>query len=161
MNKSEKIKLIRESISQNNYPLQFKSMSLYESSNCYSYAIGSKYVEDKNADEYIYNLGCMAGLKWPRNSKEAENAFIEDMKVLGIQVKKSFFMQPLQKDEWKVALFFQFWGGLFRDFHFARQDADGEWSHQEGIALPIYQIGENPEWCTHLDLVGYYVLKKI
>ncbi len=158
MKKEEKIALIRKSIKENKYPLEYQYISYYESSNCYSYAIGSTYVEDKNEEEYIYNLGYMSSLYPAKNIIEAEKVFISDMKVIGINVRKSSFKEQLHEYEWKVVFFYDNYFQDSYDFHFARQNADGNWSHQEGIWRPIRYLGNNPEYCTDLDLVGYYIL---
>ena len=159
MNKSEKIALIRESIHKNNYPLEYESISYCNSSNCYSYAIGSSYVESRYEDEYIYNLGCMSNHYPAKTMKEAEEAFLADMKVLGILVRKSNFEEPVLDQEWKVAFFYEDCFIDSYDFHFARQNADMSWSHQEGIWRPVRSLGDTPEYCTDLDFVGYYILK--
>lgn len=161
MEKNRKIALIRESIEKNKYPLEYENIHYCNSSNCYSYAIGSTYVEDRYEDEYIYNLGCMSNHYPAKNMKEAEEAFIADMKVLGIQVRKSDFEEPVYGQEWKVVFFYDDYFIDSYDFHFARQNVDKKWSHQEGIWRPIRPLGENPEYCTDLDLVGYYILKVI
>lgn len=164
MEKERKIQLIRESIKQNRYPLKYEWRGIYSDSNCYSYALGSCYKEDRHSEEYIYNLGCMSGYDPPKNNKEAEEAFISDMKVLGIKVRKSSLDEKMKEGEWKVVLFFgydfdEIFGTLFRDFHLARQNIDGNWSHKEFIRGPVNELGSNPEYCTDLDLVGYYMLK--
>lgn len=159
MRKEEKIALIRKSIQENRYPLQYQYLSYYKSSNCYSYAIGSKYVESESDDEYIYNLGCMSGLYPARNRLEAEKAFISDMDVIGINVRKSSFEEQLHEQEWKIAFFYDDYCVYFYDFHFARQNADGSWSHQEGIRRPIRCFEYSPEYCTDIELLGYYILK--
>ena len=168
MDKSEKILLIWESIQKNSYPLEYKHISYYDSSNCYSYVIGSRYIENSNEEEYIYNIGCISNKETPKNIQEAEEAFLSDMKVLGINVRKSNFDEQTKEQEWKVVFFYDSWSIDLEgehiqlcDFHFARQDADGEWSHQEGIKRPIRPLGKKPENCTDLDLVGYYILKVI
>lgn len=164
MEKERKIQLIRESIKQNRYPLNYEWRSLYEDSNCYSYALGSGYKEDRHSDEYIYNLGCMSGYDPPKDNKEAEEAFMSDMQVLGIKVKKSNLWEEIQEGEWKVALFFGYYFDdyfeiAFRDFHFARQNINGNWSNKEFIDGPVKELGSIPEYCTELELVGYYILK--
>lgn len=161
MEKERKIKLIRESIKQNRYPLKYEWRSIYADSNCYSYALGSGYKENRHSEGYIYNLGSMSGYDPPKDNKEAEEAFMSDMKVLGIKVRKSSLDEEMQEGEWKVVLFFacELDEIPFRDFHFARQNEDGSWSHKECIEGPVRQLSSNPEYYTDLDLVGYYMLK--
>lgn len=159
MTKTEKISLIRESIQKNNYPLEYQSIDYWDSSNCYSYAIGSTYFEDRYEENYIYNLGYISNHYPAKNMKEAEYAFLADMEVLGIQVRKSDFNEPVHGQEWKVAFFYEDCFIDSYDFHFARQNADMSWSHQEGIWRPIRPLGDSPEYCTDLDFVGYYILK--
>lgn len=164
MEKERKIKLISESIKQNRYPLKYEWRSIYADSNCYSYALGSSYKEERYSEGYIYNLGSMSGYDPPKDNKEAEEAFIADMKVLGINVRKSELQEKMDEGEWKVALYFgyepdEYLDIPFRDIHFARQNEDGTWSHKEFKEGPVRQLGLNPEYCTDLDLVGYYMLK--
>ncbi len=164
MEKERKIQLIRESIKQNRYPLKYEWRSLYTDSNCYSYALGSGYKETRHSEGYIYNLGCMSGYDPPKDKKEAEEAFRADMEVLGIKVRKSSLEEQIQEGEWKVVLFFDYEFDEilkipYRDFHFARQNGDGSWSHKEFIEGPVRNLGSTPKYCTYLDLVGYYMLK--
>ncbi len=164
MVKERKIQLIRESIKQNRYPLKYEWRSLYSDSNCYSYALGSSYKEEKYSEGYIYNLGSMSGYDPPRDKKETEEAFLSDMKVLGIKVRKSSLSEEMKEGEWKVALYFgyepdEYLDIPYRDIHFARQNEDGTWSHKEFIEGPVRNLGSTPEGCTDLELVGYYMLK--
>lgn len=164
MEKERKIELIRESMRKNRYPLKYEWRTIYEDSNCYSYALGSGYKEDKHSKEYIYNLGCISGYAPPNNEKEVEEAFRNDMEVLGIKVRKSSLKEEVQEGVWKVALFFDYEFDEvleipYRHFHFARQNEDRSWSHKEFIEGPVRQLSLNPEYCTDLDLVGYYMLK--
>lgn len=160
MKKEEKILLVRESINENSYPLDYEYPTDSQSSNCYSYAIGATFVESKYANEYIYNIGCMGDKKTPKNIKEAEEAFLADMEKLRINVKKTTLEEPIIRNQWKVAFFFDEWFEDLHDFHFARQNADGEWSHKEGINWPIRPLGQSPIGCTDMELVGYYTLEK-
>lgn len=164
MEKERKIQLIRESMRKNRYPLKYEWRYSYSDSNCYSYALGSGYREERYSEGYIYNLGSMSGYDPPKDKKEAEEAFIADMKVLGINVRKSSLEEEIQEGEWKVVLFFDYEFDEiikipYRDFHFARQNEDGSWSHKEFKEGPVRQLSSNPEYCTDLDLVGYYMLK--
>lgn len=160
MNKEEKIALIRKSIQGNRYPLEYDYRDGYRKGNCYSYAIGSKY-EDNSifGEEYIYNLGCISKQSPATNIQEAEKNFIKDMEVLGIQVRKSCLDEITLEGEWKIVLFYDDYFVDSYDFHFARQDKGGEWSHKEWIDGPVRILGKNPENCTDLSCVSYYVLK--
>lgn len=166
MKKSEKIELIRKSIRKNRYPIKDWRCSYYTHNNCYGYALGAEYSEDyykifpKNEDEeYIYNLGCISGSKPARNIEQAERNFISDMKVLGIFTRKSSLEEQICDEEWKVVLFYNDEDSDSYDFHLARQDANGEWSHKKYCNGPVRRLGETPEDCTELSLVGYYILK--
>lgn len=88
MNKNEKITLIRKSIKENIYPLEYDYRDGYRKGNCYSYAIGSKY-EDISifGEEYIYNLGCISNQPPATNIEEAEKNLIKDMKVFTLLIK--------------------------------------------------------------------------
>lgn len=162
MKKEEKIALIRNSIKSNKYPLKYNFLDVYKKGNCYSYAIGSSYEDEHflfSGEEYIYNLGCISNSPPATTIEEAEKNFIKDMEKLGILVRKSSLNEPILKDEWKVVLFYEDAFIDSYDFHFARQDEDGNWSHKEFINGPIRILGSNPENCTDLTLVSYYVLK--
>lgn len=159
MKKKEKIQLICKSIKENRYPLKISKKDTYLKGNCYAYAIGSKYEEsDTYYDrEYIYNLGSISNLPDPATSKEAENAFIADMKVLDISVRESYLKEKVKKGEWKIALFFEE-DNNFHDFHFIRQDEDGKWSEKEGINGKVKKMGRRPKCRKGYILVGYYML---
>ncbi len=162
MEKEKKIQLIRECINKNRYPLKYEWRNCYQESNCYAYAIGSSYIEDRHSKEYIYNLGSVSNYAPPNSKEEAEEAFVADMQVLGIRVRKSNLEEKMKEGEWKVVLFFDcyyFYNIPFRDFHFARQNIDGNWSHKEFIEGPVRVLGSTPEYASDLDLVGYYILK--
>lgn len=166
MKKSEKIKLIKKSIRRNRYPIEDWRCSYYTNNNCYGYGLGAEYNENnykifpENEDEeYIYNLGCISGSKPARNIKEAERNFMADMKVLDILVRKSYLEERIQNGEWKVVLFYDQEDPDSYNFHFARQDVDGTWSHKEYCNGPVKRFDGNPEGCTDLQIVGYYILK--
>lgn len=162
MKKEEKIAIIRNSLRNNKYPLNYDFSVASKKGNCYSYAIGSSYEEENflfSGEEYIYNLGCISNSPPATTIEEAEKNFIADMKVLKVLVRKSSLTEPIKKDEWKVVLFYEDAFIDSYDFHFARQDEDGNWSHKEFINGPIRILGSNPENCTNLALVSYYVLK--
>lgn len=160
MKKDEKIALIRKCVETSNYPLKYDWKAVYRKGNCYSYAIGSTYEEiSVMGEEYIYNLGCISNQAPATSIQEAGRNFKEDMSVIGIQVRNSCLQESIVEDEWKVVLFYddRFFDSY--DFHFARQDDDGNWSHREWIDGPVRRLGSNPEGCTDLTLVSYYILQ--
>lgn len=160
MRKEEKIVLIQKSIRENKYPLKYDFRDVYRKGNCYSYAVGSKYEECNIwGDEYIYNLGCISNQTPATNIQEAEKNFLKDMEVLGVRVRKSSLKEKILEGEWKVVLFYDDTFIDSYDFHFARQDIDGTWSHREYIDGPVRTLGKNPEGCTDLTFVSYYILK--
>ncbi len=160
MEKQKKIELIKKSMRENKYPLEYKGCINYWGGNCYKYAIGSNYKENSfTQDDYIYNLGCISNSPPPISIETAEKAFLADMEVLQVQVKKSNLQEQVHEGEWKVVLFYDDYDKNYHDFHFARQDVDGNWSNQESIDGPIRGLGANPENCTDYSLVGYYTLK--
>lgn len=164
MKKEKKIEQIRNSLKNNKYPLKYDFSIAYKKGNCYSYAIGSSYEEESflfSEEEYIYNLGCISNSPPATTIEEAEKNFIRDMQKLEVLVRKSYLREPIHKDEWKVVLFYEDRFIDSYDFHFARQDEDGNWSHKEFINGPIQVLGSNPENCTDLTLVSYYILKVI
>lgn len=162
MKKEEKIALIRNSLKNNTYPLKYDYSFAYKEGNCYSYALGSYYEESYclfSEEEYIYNLGCISDSSPATTKQEAERNFINDMKILQILVRKSSLDEQLKENEWKVILFYDDAFIDSYDFHFARQDSDGNWSHKEFVNGPIRTLGSNPENCTDLSFVSYYALK--
>ncbi len=159
MKKEERIELIRKSIRENTYPLEYDYKDVYRKGNCYSYAIGSKCENGSiYEEEYIYNLGCISNQAPATNVKEAERNFLKDMEILGVQARKSSLDEKILDGEWKVILFYEDVFIDSYDFHFARQDKDGNWSHREYINGPVRKLGKNPEGCTDLTFVNYYVL---
>lgn len=160
MKKSEKTRMIRETIRKNRYPLPIQKEDAKLDGNCYAYAIGSKYEEDpenNNGDEYIYNLGNMSNFKHePTSIEEAEKMFLADMKVLGISARKSYLKEKIENGEWKIAFFLK--NDDDYDFHFVRQDKDGKWSEKECINGRVRKLGMKPKCRRHYELVGYYIL---
>lgn len=166
MKKEQKIELIRESIKKNRYPINDWKCSYYTKNNCYGYALGAEYNEinykyfpENEDEEYIYNLGCISNSILAKDSRQAEKNFVSDMKVLGIDVRKSYLEEEVHDGEWKVVLFFDNSFIDSYDFHFARQNADGMWSHKEYCDGPVRILGATPEGCKDLDLVAYYMLR--
>lgn len=158
MDKDEKILKIRESITQNKYPLEYDSF--FNSGNCYAYAIGSKFRDLDFRKDYIYNLGNISHIIYPpKTLSEAEKAFKLDMDVLGISCRKSSYQEILLPNEWKVILFYDDCFEDSYDFHFIRQDKDGSWSYKEGMNGRVWAFDGNPENACELDFVGYYILK--
>lgn len=159
MDRKEKIAKIREGLLKNQYPLEFKNYA-YSQENCYAYALGSDFKEDPNDSDYIFNIGAISGKEqYPRTYAEAEEAFMDDMKVLGIECRKCDMYEEVKNGEWKVLLFFDLLYANLYDFHFIREDRDGLWSHKQGIQGGVWRFGGDPEMKTDLTFVGSYILK--
>ena len=161
MERKEKIARIRESMLKNQYPLDFNQYHCNRE-NCYAYALGSDYTDDDRNDDDIYNLGCMSHAIYPpKTIPEAEEAFYNDMKVLGVDCRRCGLDAKVAQGEWKVVLFFE---GMFtysHDFHLVREDKGGGWSHKSGLYGSVWRFGKDPRSMTDLDYVGTFILKMI
>lgn len=166
MTREDKIKCIREEIEKNEYPLETFPKRGY-ATNCLAYALGISFKEPEDkSKEYIFNLGVISQKAPPRNIKEAEEAFMADMKELGLFCKKTSYEAMPSKGEQKVVLFLDdfFKDDDIHDFHMMRQDENGLWSYQNGINTgEVIVFGGDPQndveygWYA---LVGYYILTK-
>lgn len=59
--------------------------------------------------------------------------FKEDCKALGLQLLPTDLEEEINENEYKIAVYVK--PGM--DFHFARQDSNGEWSEKNGWRKPI------------------------
>ena len=158
MNREEKIIQIRKCIEANHYPLEFDPCSR-RADNCYAYMLGASF-HDTDSKGFIYNLGAISRIKYPPFSlSDAEEAFISDMDVLGIDCKKCSYERPLLPNEWKAVLFYDDQFSDSFDFHFIRQNIGGIWSHQEGIWGGVHSLKGNLQNVSELTFVGFFVLK--
>lgn len=158
MARKDIIERLRKIIRENTYPLDYKAET--DAYNCYSYALNLG--ADPEAIELcVYNLGGISLTIYPpHSSQEAEQALKEDMKVLGIECRKSSYEEKLLPDEFKIVLFYADCFEDSTDFHIIRQDDDGTWSYKESINGGISGFVGNPKYFnTVLDFVGFYILK--
>lgn len=104
--------------------------------NCYAYAM--RMLVD--FWEYNYNNmirpGIISGCIKEPYQFEKENilqCFKKDCKALGLKVLPTNLEEQISENEYKIAVYV--WEG--RDYHFARQDSNGEWSEKNGCRKPI------------------------
>lgn len=114
-----------------------------ETTNCYAYALGLD-INENDICEYAYQPGSIS-------SKVANliihfNYFLysvliknieKDFETLGISYKEIEPDDEIQDDEWKIALFVEFYDKYFMDdlisdFHFLRANSNGVWTHKHG-----------------------------
>lgn len=62
--------------------------------------------------------------------------FKQDCQVLNLQVTETNLNEPTNENEYKVAVYACICRN-YRDFHFIRQDSNGNWSHKRGWLNPI------------------------
>lgn len=159
MKMKQKIRRIRDQLVRRHYPMPYEPSLPAE--NCYAYALGSTFKDNDTEAKYVFNLGALSKMYFPDTKEQAEEALKADMKELGISCEKSYYEEKLEKDEWKIALFFYDEPGD-EDFHLMREDSDGYWSHKVGLDGPINKIYGSLEYAaSNYDIVGYFKLKVI
>ena len=141
----------------------FESTIIKDYSNCYSYAINLFDIETK-----MY-VGAFSGYEneYLIEDNKLANRFIKDMICLGRDPQKIDLDTKCKKGYYKVALFSNYGNNskvTISNFHFARQNEDGSWSHKVKCRLPEKvdsQDFENLRICgDEYHLVGIYLIKK-
>ena len=96
----------------------------------------------------------------PEETVEAN--FIKKMKDFGLRTRKAHFSSKLKVNEWKVALYFGYTSMLDKDYHFLRQEKDGQWSSKIGWLPEVEYLKKPPRtYFTHgieYKLYGFYII---
>lgn len=144
-------------------PQAFESTKLRNDVNCYFYAINIIPEEEQKR-----NVGTF--------SKSYDELFVTDDKLIQRFIKDMIVTErdphkinlsaPTLEGYYKVAMFSNYGDtrSSITDFHFARQDEDGNWSHKLKGKFPERidpQEFENLKLCRDLyHLVGIFLIKK-
>ena len=125
--------------------------------NCYAYALGLDIPED-DIIRGAYAPGTISGAEidigraYTFTYKTFVNNLYSDLDFLGIDFKKIKPNQPIDENEWKIAVFTSSKFGALDDYHFLRYK-DNVWHHKNGwydkptILDDWGQEIENPKKC--------------
>ena len=126
----EFINQVKEVISNQPIPPQYDPTKWEEKRfNCYAYAM-----------RICMDLSQYYNCTWPgfisegakNNYKDTKKSllkhFKKDCESLGLKVLPTTISEEIQKNEYKIAVYLY----KGRDFHFARQDSNGNWSEKDG-----------------------------
>lgn len=111
--------------------------------NCYMYALNACMDFRK-----YYNEGChiAPGFLSRGIENDFENTeekilqyFIEDCKVLNLNIAETLLEEKIAKNEYKIAVYV--WEDI--DYHFVRQDSNGNWSEKQGWSGKIKIVKES------------------
>lgn len=108
---------------------RYNSTVVRDSTNCYSYAIGSTYPCLE-----LYRIGAICGKKEIdknfSSKEEIVELLYEDLKVLKLKIEKSSKDEKINSNQYKIALFVQIYAdNKIHDYHFLRFDENG-WSEK-------------------------------
>lgn len=107
-----------------------------DTTNCYAYALGLD-IPDTSIKRFAYDPGVISG-QYERTEcgfsyEEFIRRMIADFNALGIDYGSIDPSDPVEKNEWKIALFLRRSGKGLDNFHFLRQREDGLWYHKVGF----------------------------
>lgn len=116
------------------YPGSWVNM---HSTNCYAYAMGLDIPQYKIC-EYAYQPGTMSetaniAIDDYFTREELIDGMYGDFKLLDISCRQVTYDEPIEDDEWKIALLFSGVDDTFMDFHFLKQGRYGVWTHKNGF----------------------------
>ncbi len=129
-------RLFKDYFKSQKYPFEFslegwKDEDVVENTNCYRYAFNMQWRDDDR--RVMAFLGWSYGkLHEHVTGPAAFGRFEIDLKRMGFKFQETTDAKSLPKRGYKIALFV-----YESDFHFARQNADGSWSHKEGFGAEV------------------------
>ncbi len=156
------IEAVRDSIVELGFPLRYPDERWEEAENvnCLAYVLNSIY-----GDLYVYRFFEKRSYIFQiYHRDEVINIFEDKLKLFGISFFEVTLFEKIPETYYRVAICR---ASDFRDFHFARQNADGIWSHKMGWYKPpelLCEANENPdEYLRDLgyDLITYYAIEKL
>ena len=157
------------------YPLSFKDdysfYSRHGGYNCLAYSLGLKvkdnYVYLKKNGLFLYTPGTISYFKngFVQDADSLVRAFLDDCNVLNLSYEEVDISSPLEDDSNKVAIYIKphKFKGLefgFEDFHFARQNKDGLWSHKTGYLGDVSYVRDVKNIPEYNFLMAYSLKKK-
>ena len=85
-------------------------------------------------------------------------SFKEDFEVLGLNVFPTTLKEKIEKNAYKIVVYVN----EGEDFHFARQDKDGQWSEKDGWTGKIRKVSEEniDEFEEGYEFVGVFKVSK-
>ncbi len=113
--------------------------------NCYAYALGLD-IKENDICKYAYRPGTISvnrKLFVYKDEKEemlhskylSYDSFIDklesDLECLNLEYREAGLGEPIDSDEWKIALLTRKDDDRIRDFHFIRQNSDGIWTQKK------------------------------
>ena len=136
---NELIKICKNAVEMASIPPQYNPDEWKgKEFNCYAYAL--RICVDLRA---YYNREIVPGfLSIGKNAFYQESPetmlklFKQDCETLNLKVSETSLNEPLNENEYKVAVYACACGN-YKDFHFIRQDSNGNWSHKRGWLKPI------------------------
>lgn len=138
MTHKEFIKQIKETVKKQAIPPHYNPYEWeLKRFNCYAYAL--RICMSFSQRFYLIAPGFIRrGEKNDYNfTKERTlDYFKDDCEALGLQVFPTKLEEQIGEKEYKIAVYLD----EGRDFHFARQDSNGEWSHKDGWFKKIESI---------------------
>ena len=110
--------------------------------NCYAYALNMN-IPDKNEEVFI--PGCISNKNAAelRTTHDIVNAVIKDLDFLGIKYRIADNSTVCNSKEYRIAIYSA--PSVPKcplNFHFARQDCNGEWSEKKGWTGDVQKIGK-------------------
>lgn len=135
---------LREQVKEVEFPSVYepaKWQDVKETSNCLQYALNLKGIK---LERYL-TVGAILGLNTLAVYQERrfEEILMEELEEMGFNVKvwQGSMDRNHHSKRQKIALFL---AKECRQWHFMRQDADGNWSHQMGIGGRIERLHDLP-----------------
>ena len=104
--------------------------------NCYAHIWGLDKGEiEQFPENEVFDIPGFSGLEFefPSSEEDLVQKVFQDMDLLDVDIRISTVDEPLQADEWKIAIYYS-----DHDYHFMRQDRDGTWSHKVGYTPFIF-----------------------
>ena len=126
--------------------------------NCYAYALRAC-VNFKNHEEDLVP-GFISSTSWYyRDDKEVLiKLFLKDLEALGLKAVSTTAETNSVQNSYKIAIYIE----EGKDFHFIRQDSDGNWSEKDGMYGKIRIV--NPENINKnrdsYEFVGVFMITK-
>lgn len=109
----------------------------FHTTNCYAYALGLDIPEYKICSG-AYQPGTISQSANIRESEyfskvELLKGLRKDLEILNVSYREVCYDTKIEEDEWKIALLFEKYYGNLIDFHFLRENKNGNWFHKNGF----------------------------
>ena len=113
--------------------------------NCFEHACLN--LTDQEIEQYCIteNDSCEFGNFYSITQKGTSLEIERTLKKTGLQIEKCTPDKVINFNQWKVALYFEYFYTLNRDFHFLIQEKDGSWSGKIGYTSKCHHFKNLPE----------------